>query len=389
METPQNYNDILARVESFNSQVKEAKALKEAGATSVPEEDPRNKGEKGVPTLDETDDTNKTRNDKSNEDTKLEDESTHPTRTGKNVPSTQDGNAKEDAFTEPTTPLGKIASVNARVAAVQSRIANFQKGASTPATSAPATTAPKTTPSKAPASKEANTELAGDYSDDFLRKLAFAICETEGGLEAVEPILLKHAGQEEARELMKRASEEYDYFVQLTDALQHEEMLKLAYESESIAAANEMLKNASEEEREQIIKFAEVHFTNVEDYADPMLKLAYMAGAGDAATMMDAQEGAPEGEEAGLPGAAQGEPSIEELVQLLDAMVASGEIDEATAAQVVEQLAGAPEGGEMMPPEGGDPMAADPMAAAGGVPEGMVAEASADALCEQLIKQPK
>jgi len=390
METLQSYQDILARVDAFNTQVKEAKA-KEAGATSVPEEDPRDKGEKGVPVLDETDDTNKTRNDKSHEDKQLEDESTHPVSTGKNVPSTQDGNAKEDAFTSPTTPLSKIAEVSEQVQAVTERIRNFSGGTAQSAPKEASTgKAPKQGEEVDP--KEANTELAGDYSDEFLRKLAFAVVETEGGLQAVEPVLLKYAGAEEARELMHKAATEYDQLVQLSEELQQYEMEKAAYEQEIIYAADEMLKSASEEEREVIIKIAEAHDRNTQEYGEyDILKAAYMGGAGDAAAMMDAEAAAPEGEEAGLPGAAQGEPSIEEIVQLLDMMVQSGEIDEETASQVVAELAGG--GGEeeaMM--GGGDEEAAMAAAMGGGeMPEeGMVAEASeqmdANALCAKLIK---
>jgi hypothetical protein len=123
METPQNYQDILARVNTFNMQVKEARA-KSAG-TTVTEEDTRNMGGAGTPNLSEAKDTNKTRNDKSNEGNKLEDEATQPSGTGKNVPATQDGNAKEDAATSPTTPLGKIAKIKDRVSEVKKRIEEY------------------------------------------------------------------------------------------------------------------------------------------------------------------------------------------------------------------------------------------------------------------------
>jgi len=383
METPQTYQDILARVNDFNLQVKEAQA-KETCATKIPEEDPRYKGEKGIPNLEETDDTNKTKNDKSTEDAKLEDESTHPVSTGKNVPSTQDGNAKEDAFTSPTTPLSKIAEVNERVAAISQRISQFAGGKS-----ASEVVGKTEKAEKQEGSKEANTELAGDFSDEFLRKMAYAIVETEGGLEAVEPILLKHAGQEEARELLTKAASEYDNLVALSEQIQNEEMYKMAAEYEAVMQAEELLKSASEDEREMILKTAAVHDENCSQYDDYLLKVAYMAGAGDAAAMMDEEAAMPEGEEAGLPGAAQGEPSVEEIVQLLDAMVASGEIDEETAAQVVEQLAG----GGMEDGMGGEEEAM--MAAEGGgmpLEEGMIAEASegssADALYAKLIQKP-
>jgi len=393
METPQNYQDVLARVDTFTKEAKEAQATKEAGATKVPEQDDRDKGIKGIPSGDDVDDTKRCQNDKSNEDTKLEDESTHPVSTGKNVPSTQDGNAKEDAFTDPTTPLSKIADFSDRVNAITARMSNFTGGGEggqvTPAKEAgegESTTAEKT---ETPDAKEANTELANDYSDDYLRKLAYAIVETEGGLEAVEPILLKFAGQEEAKEIMYKAAAEYDGLVQLSDAIQEEEMLKAAYEQEVISQAEEMLKSASEEEREIIIKIATTHDEACADYGDEeLLKIAYMAGAGDGAAMMDAEAAAGEGEEAGLPGAAQGEPSVEEIVQLLDAMVASGEIDEETAAEVVAQLAGGGEEEAMM--EGAMPEEAMMAEAGGGMPEeaGMVAQASADALCAKLIQTP-
>jgi len=402
METLQSYQEILARVDSFNTQVKEAKA-KEAGNCSIPEKDPRNTGEKGIPNLDETDDTNKNRNDSSFEDKQLEDESTHPVSTGKNVSSYQDGNAKEDNFTSPTTPLSKIAEVNERVRTVTDRIQHFAGAAPASKTAGDGGQQYVQYDRKA-----ANTEVASDYSDEFLRKLAFAIVETEGGLESVEPILLKHAGQEEARELMYKAATEYDQLVQLTNEYQQYEMEKAAYENEVIGAAEEMLKSASEDEREMIIKIAQVHDENTELYGEyDILKMAYMGGAGDAAAVMDEEAALPEealegGEEAGLPGAAQGEPSIEEIVQLLDAMVQAGEIDEETAAQVVEQLAGGGGEEEAMMGGGGEEeamMAAmgggggeelPPELMGGGEEEGMIAQASVaqdvDELCDILIR---
>ncbi|HRQ87651.1 MAG TPA: hypothetical protein PLA50_02570 [Bacteroidia bacterium] len=161
----------------------------------------------------------------------------------------------------------------------------------------------------------------------------------------------KNAGQQEPLDPMIGADEQCDRAPQPTAALKQ----------------SDREKPTEIKDYEQRIKAAAtVHHRNTSQYENPLLKMAYLTGTSDAAAMLDAQEAAPEGEEAGLPGAALGEPTIEEIVQLLDSMVASGEIDEETAAQAVEHLA----------------------ATLGDEEEkgGMVVEASdAEALCDKLI----
>lgn len=121
--------------------------------------------------------------------------------------------------------------------------------------------------------------------------------------------------------------------------------------------------------------------------AHPALKLAYAQGAEDAQMMMDSEAG---GGEPTLPGAEGGDPaaggtpaSPEEIAQALMMLVQSGEIDEATAQQVLASL-GAGGGG-------------DPMAGAGGgggempVPEeaaGADMAKAASALVEEVFNAP-
>lgn len=407
METPQNYQDILARVNTFNMQVKEAR--EKAAGVAVNEEDTRNKGGKGIPNLSEAKDTNKTRNDQSNEGTKLEDEATQPSSTGKNVPSTQNGNAKEDAATSPTTPLGKIAKIKDRVSAVQKRILDYKKKENEGEMEDETEDEMEDEKSSGMCgSKEANTFLASNFDDDYLRKLGSIIVEMEGGLAAVEPILLKAAGQQEAYELMQRAAIQYDQFSQYNAALEQEQMAKMAYEQEVSNVLDAMLANASPQEQQDLVKLASVHVGNTAEYQDELLKQAYMQGAGDASAMMDAQAAAPEGADVGLPGAAQGEPTMEEIAGLLDQMVQEGSLDEETAAGVLAEMQGGM-GEDNMPSMEEVVQLLDAMVAAGEIDEetaagiveeiasggamedqgGMIAEASADDLFNTLVRLPE
>jgi hypothetical protein len=407
METPQNYQDILARVNTFNMQVKEARA-KSAG-TTVTEEDTRNMGGAGTPNLSEAKDTNKTRNDKSNEGNKLEDEATQPSGTGKNVPATQDGNAKEDAATSPTTPLGKIAKIKDRVSEVKKRIEEYTQAEDSEEGEEDDMKAKEegqmSSANMCTSSKEANTFLAGNFDDDYLRKLGSVIVEMEGGLAAVEPILLKAAGQQEAYELMQRAAVQYDQYAQHANAIQQEEMYKMAYAQEVQNAFGSMLANSSPQEQQDFVKLAHAHGGNTAEYQDEMLKQAYMQGAGDAAAMMDAQEAAPAGAAVGLPGAAQGEPTMEEIAGLIEQMVQEGDLDEETAAAVLAEMQGGM-GEDNMPSMEEVVQLLDAMVSAGELDEetaagiveeiasggamadqgGMIAEASADDLFNALVR---
>ena len=145
-----------------------------------------------------------------------------------------------------------------------------------------------------------------------------------------------------------------------------------------------MLKSASEEDRGLIMKIASVHQDELSKISDPILKQAYMQGSMDAAAMQDA--GAEGGAPTTLPGSEGGEPSPEQIIELLQAMIQAGEIDEQTAAAIVQELQGAMGGGGA-PPEGGDPAAAEAEAAAaaagGGMPEEKMAS-TVDNLYKEL-----
>ncbi len=375
------FGDVVDRVRAYQTKMASEKT---AGATKVPETDPNEKGTVSIPTDPEvarpkqnmpSDNTNT-----SSEGTMLEDQDTNPHSTGKHRVSTTDGTIKDEAACggDPTKPLSKIAN---RANSIMERL----KSANTTSAAPAAPAAPAKT-KETQNSKEANTSTAQNIQADpeFLFKLASTILETEGGIEAVEPVLRKAAGVEAAQELITRATDAYYQLVQEGYAdieLQKQAMEQQAYIEATLGG---MMKAATAAEREGIVKLAQVHDANINEIEHPILKQAYMQGAMDGAAMEDSMGGAEGGaplppEEAMIPGAEEGPAGPEQIIELLDAMVQAGEIDEETAMAVAQQLmaegGGAPEEGAMPPAE-----------EAPAPEEGMVAEASVK-VAKQLMKE--
>jgi hypothetical protein len=417
---PLQFASVLDRIKSYQTKL---------AAESSSVTDPTDQGTVGIPRDPEATHAKQNipenmDNTVSNEGAKLEDKQLHPVSTGKNVPSASNGNSKENV-SSPTESLNKIAN---RVAAVTAKIkaAGATKITEEDKTKVTAKK-PKTDEVEgAPESEEntdkgnktkppfgdkampdsdksaANENLAADISAEALMKLASTIMATEGGLEAVEPVLMKAAGVEAARQIIAQAADSYNNF--MVAQAGYEEYVKAAamqeyQEAEYVKAAaeqeanelEEFMKSASEDDKEHIVKYASIHAEALSNIDNDMLKQAYMQGASDAAAMEDAG-----GEE--LPGA-EGGASIEQIAQLLQAMVESGEIDEETAMGVLQELAsaeqeGGEEGGEAGAEGAGAPAAADEAAAMAMAQEGAQPEESpefkqASELCSKLLSNLK
>jgi hypothetical protein len=405
---PLQFASVLDRIKSFQ-QSKLA-----ADTSSV--KDPADKGTVGIPRDPENTPAKENMpasqdNTGSCEGKNLEDKQLHPASTGKNVPSAANGNAKENA-SSPTDSLSKIAR---RVASVTSKLKSAgmldakddgEKKAEKPKTDkieGEPTSAENTdngNKTKPPFGKvkgkdektekeAANDSVASDLSPEALMKLASTIIATEGGLAAVEPILMKAAGVEAARQIMTQAVESYGEFVHKQAAYDaYVKQAAYAQEQED-AAFTEFFKSASEKDQKQIVKFASVHGEALNNIENDMLKQAYMQGAEDAAAMEDAGGQLPD---------AEGPASIEQIAQLLEAMVASGEIDEETAMGILQELAAGSAGdagGEEAAAGGAEAeaAAAEAAAAEGAAAEGAEAEMEGDefkqasALCVKLISK--
>ncbi|MFN5249865.1 MAG: hypothetical protein ACK5DE_02360 [Bacteroidota bacterium] len=354
---PLQFASVLDRIKSFQQS--------KLAADSSSVKDPADKGTVGIPTDPENTPAKENMpvdqdNMGSNEGTKLEDKQLHPVSTGKNVPSASNGNAKENV-NSPTDSLSKIAK---RVASVTNKLKSagmlnakdedekkaekpkMDKIEGEPESAENTDKGNKTKPpfgsvkgkdekSDKTEKEAANDNVASDLSPEALMKLAATIIATEGGLEAVEPVLMKAAGVEAARQIMTQAVDSYSNFIGQQAAYEEYVKQASAVQQHEDAVFEEFFKSASEQDQQHIVKFAKVHGEALNNIENDMLKQAYMQGAQDAAAMEDAG-----GE---LPGA-EGPASIEQIAQLLEAMVASGEIDEETAMGILQELASADAG---------------------------------------------
>ena len=351
---PLQFASVLDRIKSFQQS--------KLAADSSSVKDPADKGTVGIPTDPENTPAKENMpadqdNMGSNEGTKLEDKQLHPVSTGKNVPSASNGNAKENVNSS-TDSLSKIAK---RVASVTNKLKSagmlnvkdedecdakkpkMDKIEGEPASAENTDKGNKTKPpfgnvkgkDEKTEKEAANDNVASDLSPEALMKLASTIIATEGGLEAVEPVLMKAAGVEAARQIMTQAVDSYSNFIGQQAAYEEYVKQASAVQQHEDAVFEEFFKSASEKDQQHIVKFAQVHGEALNNIENDMLKQAYMQGAEDAAAMEDAG-----GE---LPGA-EGPASIEQIAQLLEAMVASGEIDEETAMGILQELASADAG---------------------------------------------
>jgi hypothetical protein len=341
-------NRISARLQSKKAAAATASDPTEKGTAGIPTDPDASKDKQNLP----ADPTNASREGKD-----LTDKDTNPARTGKDVPSAADGDAQD-----------KQTNVKKSASDILARVKNLRTKSASPAVTEPApAAAPVTTKSAAP------SEPALTLDGDAMMKLASAIFETEEGIDMVLPLVRKQLGREMAAQLVKQASADYNEMLekQAAAAREHEEMRKYAAAREQYF---ENLYNSADTpaEGEHLVKVALAHEANC-DGLTYFEKCAYDQGVADAGAMMGAEE---EGGEPTIEGAE--EPSLEQILALLEAAVSSGELDEATASQIAQELL-ASEGGA-----GGDPAAGGAPAPEGGegapAPEEAVKMASVQTL---------
>ena len=216
--------------------------------------------------------------------------------------------------------------------------------------------APVAAPAVAPEAAKAATSSEAvasniELTPEFHLKLASSILATQEGVDFALSLLRKQAGVEAANDLM-------------SSALAMHEKYASAAQAPAETEAEQLFKSASADEQAMIVKFAKVHEYCLNRIENDFEKLAFAQGAQDAAAMDESAAG---GQEPQLPGGEEGgTPSPEEIVQVLQQMVQSGEIDEKTAQEVLQILAqggdqeagaaaGAPEGAEGGPEAGAAP----------------------------------
>jgi hypothetical protein len=205
---------------------------------------------------------------------------------------------------------------------------------------------PSPAPSRAAAPASAANAANIDLSTSTLAKIASAVLSTDAGVRFVHNTLEKQAGEQAARAQIQEAieaSQTFDYTEQVKSAAFDDIQEKAAAIYDALEAGG-----VTEDHADLIIKQAAYHQSRLNSLDHPLLKQAYAQGMDDAALMAAAEEAA--GEE-GVPPVEEVMPmggedlSEEEIMGLLQEMIASGEI---TEEDIMEAVA-ATEGGMEQP----------------------------------------
>jgi hypothetical protein len=367
-----SYEDVLKRVRAMQS-----KSAAAQGDNVSDVKDPRVTGTVTPPTHPSESNTNAAlpggnpKPDNSAAPKSIESKQVVGTLEG-STPATVDGNAKDKAVDSPTAKLASsVTETVARVKGLLSKSAAEAPGTKSKADAADATekgkveASKKNGPEDLPATgavatatdngkKEAaaNEAVASDIklSPDAYIKLASALLESEEGLIHATRIIKEAKGAAVAAELINNALAAQEQFAK-----------QAAAEEQGATVAEYLYKNASAEDRELMVKYAQVHgveATKIDARADlspeekEMCKMAYAQGAMDGAAMADTGE---------LPGGASEEPAPEDIIAVIEQLVASGQLPEEVAQQLIAELGaggaapgGAAPGGEALPGEGAE-----------------------------------
>lgn len=346
--------------------IKEARAFSRKAASggvtsadsAVPEKDPAEKGQVSAPSHPDGDSPEKLEipkdprptNDTEQPDGVTEGSKTNPGPSGTDRKPTLDGDARDAAFTSPTTPLDKIAS---QVRGPLTNILRYSQA------------------NGGEAVKNANVTLTQPTIEEapgvgaFMLKLAHALLSTERGMQVAEDYLAEYEGAEQARALIQKAANDQAAFHKVAGDLN--ELLTAANQqfNSQLDELGEVIKSASAEEVTRWQKLANAHVSQL-GKLDPEFHAYYKAGSADAAMVVEAMM---MGEEPGIPGG-EGDLAPEQLEGLIAQLVQAGQLDPETAEALLQALMG----GEGMPPEmgGGAPggEALPPEMGGGGAPGG-------------------
>lgn len=280
-----------------------------------------------------------------------DDQTLQPSTTGKNVPTTQSQNQKDDAATSPTDALDKIAARVLRVNSLALGIAPSDPAEPAKAAAAPAQTtpAPVAPPAPVTGNKSASTPENGEFGTETLAKLGSLLLASEGGADHAAALFEKEAGEKEASDMIRRAVAEQAGVAKLAAQVENSQLVQYlegekraaqihAHQDELLKEAAALYHAATPEEQAFIDKMAGYAAWAEANIGEPMLKLAFESGMADAAQdleTMDEGGELPTGEEPVGP---------EQILQLVQAAVESGDLDPQTAEELMAQLAGS-EGG--------------------------------------------
>jgi hypothetical protein len=189
-----------------------------------------------------------------------------------------------------------------------------------------------------------------DLSESTLAKIASAILSTDEGVRFVHDTLEKQAGENAARIQIQEAiaaSQVFDYTEQVKSAAFDDLGHKVVEIHNALQSAG-----VTENDADEILKQAAYHqekMASLEQF-HPLLKQAYAQGMDDAALLAAADDA---GGEEGMPPVEEAMPmggedlGEEEILALIEEMLASGQITEDDIMQAVAATGGGAEGGEL------------------------------------------
>lgn len=289
---------------------------------------------------------------------------TQPSQSGAgHVPSTQSGNALESGG---TAALDKSANFLKNVSSVVA-----QRRAELNAKSAGAAPAPAAAPAHA-AAPAAASDMDVKQANELFRQIGALVSGDEEGRTLVNRLIVKQAGINQAQQMLHdtaMATEVYAKFA----AAEHERNVQAAADQQYYDAQLASLPPGAQQAVIKLAGFLQkesANFTHPDDYfwyckgAAAGQDMAAMAG-GDPAMMAGGAppEGGmpPEGGAPQLPGG-DGTPTPEDVMEMLEALVQSGQITPEQAQELMTQLAQemGGGGGEGAPPTDAPPAEAPP-----------------------------
>ena len=175
-----------------------------------------------------------------------------------------------------------------------------------------------------------------DLEPDAYRKIAHLVLGYEEGRDMLDSLADKELGKQAAEQLIAEA-----------EHLGAQEQQAYDEQQKQAAHIQELASTATEEDQKIMSKMAAVHQKATNALTYDFEKQAYDAGAEAAAGAADEEDGM-------IPGNEGEDVSIEEIAEIVMAMVESGELDPQLAEAILAELAGAAPGGEEAAMGGGE-----------------------------------
>ena len=166
----------------------------------------------------------------------------------------------------------------------------------------------------APTAPAPEADAAVEFTPEFHFKLATEILNTEEGRAFALDVMQRSLGAEQAENIIKAAA-----------IMEAEAQTMAEFEASGEAEAQAIWQQATDEQKEEIVKLATVHGFAKEELKDEFLKQAYDMGAAAASEALD-EEGAgapPEGATPPEGAPAEGEVSEQDILAVLEALVQS------------------------------------------------------------------